>query len=92
MTEANLREHQKPLALRALALLHYQSVKPTFKLGLTLSLRDKRLAFARAHQHWTLEGWKEVIWTDETSVIIGHRHGGNFLWKQPWKVVEKTVI
>src|SRR5258707_380748 len=27
--------------------------------------RKKRLAFAFRHQHWTVEVWKRVIWSDE---------------------------
>jgi hypothetical protein len=28
----------------------------------------KRLAWARAHQHWTVDNWKWVIWSDECAV------------------------
>lgn len=28
----------------------------------------KRLAFAKAHVHWTLEQWYRVLWTDETKI------------------------
>lgn len=28
--------------------------------------RQKRLAFARKHQNWTLEQWKSVLWSDES--------------------------
>src|SRR5258706_1998965 len=31
--------------------------------------RKKRLAFALRHQHWTVEVWKRVIWSDETKSI-----------------------
>jgi hypothetical protein len=95
MTSATLREHfsvSETTALRALAQLHYRSVKPTFKPGLTQSMQDARLAFAKTHQHWTLEDWKKVIWTDETSIIIGHRRGGHNIWRRTTEVVEKTVI
>nr|KMM64140.1 hypothetical protein CPAG_00492 [Coccidioides posadasii RMSCC 3488] len=47
--------------------------KPTWKPGLTESARKKRLRFCLAHKNWTLEDWKNVIWTDETSVVLGHR-------------------
>jgi transposase len=32
---------------------------------------NNRLKFARIHQDWTVEDWKKVIWTDESSFEIG---------------------
>ncbi|KMU73298.1 hypothetical protein CISG_09667 [Coccidioides immitis RMSCC 3703] len=29
--------------------------------------------FSLAHKNWTLEDWKNIIWTDETSVVLEHR-------------------
>jgi hypothetical protein len=52
--------------------LNYHLVKPTLKPALTQAMKDARLAFTIAHEHWTLDNWKRVIWTDETSVILGH--------------------
>lgn len=46
-------------------------------------MRDAHLQFAKDHEHWTLEDWKRVIWSDETSVVIGHRRGGWRLWRRP---------
>uniref|UniRef100_A0A093UTP7 Uncharacterized protein n=1 Tax=Talaromyces marneffei PM1 TaxID=1077442 RepID=A0A093UTP7_TALMA len=40
-------------------------------------MKQARLAFALEHQHWTLEDFKNIIWTDETSVVLGHRRGSN---------------
>jgi hypothetical protein len=35
---------------------------------LSIQHRQRRLAFALAHQHWTVEDWKCVIWSDETKI------------------------
>ena len=35
---------------------------------LSPAYRKKRLAFALKHQHWTVEDWKRVIWSDETKI------------------------
>lgn len=35
---------------------------------LTQEHARKRLIWARAHQHWTVEDWKRVIWSDECAV------------------------
>jgi hypothetical protein len=50
-------------------------VKPTKKPGLTDKMKAARLKFCQDHADWTLEDWKNVIWTDETSVVLGHRRG-----------------
>ena len=34
-----------------------------------------RLDFCLRHAHWILEDWKNVIWTDETSIVLGSRRG-----------------
>lgn len=33
--------------------------------------REERLAFARAHRHWTCKDWYNVIWTNKSSFEIG---------------------
>ena len=67
-------------------------VKPTRKPILTPKMREARLRFARAHAHWTLEDWKQVIWTDETSVVLGHRRGTVRLWRDSKEAYDPTCI
>ena len=45
-------------------------------------MKRERLEWCLAHRHWTLEDWKDVIWTDETSVILLHRRGGYRVWRK----------
>jgi hypothetical protein len=35
------------------------------------SHKAQRLQFAPEHQHWSVDGWKKVIWTDESCFEIG---------------------
>jgi hypothetical protein len=56
--------------------LKMRKTKPTRKPGLQKWMREERLQWCLDHQHWTLEDWKNVIWSDETSIVIGHRCGG----------------
>ena len=44
------------------------------------------------HKDWTLEDWKNVIWTDETSVILSHRHGAVRVWRTKEEQYDQTVI
>lgn len=79
-------------ALRILKAHGLTNVKPTRKPGLTVAMRLARLKFALEHAHWTLEDWKRVIWTDETSVILGQRRGSIRVWRDPNEAYDRTVI
>ncbi|EFQ95129.1 hypothetical protein PTT_06957 [Pyrenophora teres f. teres 0-1] len=70
----------------------YNKTKPTRKPGLTQKMRQERLEWCLAHKDWTLEDWKNVIWSDETSVVLNHRRGGYRVWRRPEEVFTKTVI
>ncbi|KAJ5381031.1 uncharacterized protein N7496_003459 [Penicillium cataractarum] len=59
----------------------FRKTKPTRKPGLTKKMRAERLAWCLAHEHWTKEDWKNVIFSDETSVILLHRRGGYRIWR-----------
>lgn len=41
-----------------------------------------RLDWAIAHQHWTLEDWKRVVWSDETKVNRLGSDGQQWVWKK----------
>lgn len=55
--------------------------KPSWKPGLTEAARAKCLQFCLDHQFWTIEEWKAVIFTDKTSVILGHWWGAIWVWR-----------
>jgi hypothetical protein len=61
---------------RVLKAAGYHKTKPTRKPGLTKKMRQERLDWCLAHKDWTLEDWKNVIWSDETLVLLNHRRGG----------------
>lgn len=58
-----------------------KKTKPTRKPGLTAEMKRVRLKWCLDHKDWTLDDWKRVIWSDETSVILGHRRGGYRVWR-----------
>lgn len=43
----------------------------------------ERLKFAREHKNWTLEQWRKVIWTDESSIEIGADIDLKKVWREP---------
>ena len=79
-------------AQRILSKHSYTNVKPTYKAGLSKDQRAARLAFCEAHRHWTLDDWKNVIWSDETSVYMGHRRGTVRVWRRTDEVYIRTSL
>jgi hypothetical protein len=43
------------------------------------------------HQY-DLKWWKNVIWTDETSIVLGHRRGAVRVWRTPEEQFDPTVV
>jgi len=60
----------------------FRKTKPTRKPGLTQKMRQDRLRWCLEHQDWTLDDWKNVIWSDETSVVLNHRRGSYRIWQR----------
>ena len=69
-----------------------RKTKPTRKPGLTAQMKKDRLEFCLRHEDWTLEDWKNVIWTDETSIILGYCLGGYHIWRTPEERFLKSTI
>lgn len=42
----------------------------------------QRLEFGLRHQHWTVEDWKRVIWSDETKINRLRSDGREWVWKK----------
>ena len=40
------------------------------------------MTFAKQHQYWTVEQWKKVIWTDESTFEIGKNFRRVLVWRQ----------
>lgn len=70
----------------------YSYSKPTRKPGLTAKMKEERYQFALRYQYWTLEDWKAVIWSDETSVMLGIRRGNNRFWRRASEAFTRTTI
>lgn len=68
----------------------YNKVKRTTKPGLSREQRKARYQWALKFKNWTLEDWKKVIFSDETSVQVGHRRGADKVWRKPSERDEST--
>jgi hypothetical protein len=70
----------------------YMVCKRTIKPGLNKDQKKARLDWCLAHKDWTLEDWKNVIFTDETSVQKGGVRGRWRVWRLPKETHHPHVI
>jgi transposase len=65
-------------------VLRNQGLKAFHKVDkplLTRAHTKKRLEFAKRYQHWTVDDWKRVIWSDESKINRLASDGRSFFWK-----------
>ena len=60
----------------------YNSRRPHRVPLISTTNRKKRLQFARAHQNWTVEDWKNVAWSDESRFLLRHSNGRVRIWRK----------
>ena len=86
LRQNNVASISPQLVWRTLRATGYRKVKPTRKPGLTEVQKKARFEWCLQHLHWTLDDWKRVLWSDETSVVYGHRRGGERVWRTVYEV------
>src|SRR5260221_6699059 len=52
----------------------------------------ERLDFAKSHQHWTVEDWKRVIWSDETKINHLGSDGRKWVWKKKGEGLSDRLV
>lgn len=67
---------------RALKEAGMKAVTKKKKPYLTPRHIRQRLEFGLRHQHWTVEDWKRVIWSDETKINRLGSDGREWVWKK----------
>ena len=81
-----------------------QTIRNTLrKAGLKAAVKQKkpflskahqrrRLEFALEHQHWTLDDWARVIWSDETKINRLGSDGRLWVWKRPGSALTEQHV
>ena len=59
---------------------------------LTKRHRKERLDFALAHQDWTVEDWKTVVWSDETKINRLGSDGRIWVWKKSGEALSDRLV
>ena len=54
--------------------------------------RRERLDWAVAHQHWTVEDWKRVVWSDETKIDRLGSDGKKWVWKKAGEGLSDRLV
>ena len=62
------------------------------KVLLTKRHKKERLDFAVAHQDWTVEDWKKVVWSDETKINRLGSDGRKWAWKKPGEGLTERLV
>ncbi len=42
----------------------------------------RRIQFTQDHQNWTIEDWKNVVWSDESLFLLRHSDGSVRIWRK----------
>ena len=84
--------------------LHAQTVRRHLKVAgmkavvkkkrpfLSKKHRKARMDFALAHQHWTVEDWKKVVWSNETKINRLGSDGRKWVWKKAGESLSDRLI
>ena len=88
----NTTEISATTVYRTLKKLGFNKTKPTRKPGLTKKIRDNRLRWYLDYKDWTLNDWKNVIWSDKTSVVLNQKRGGYRIWRTADEAFVKNTI
>lgn len=54
--------------------------------------RKARMDFALTHQHWTVEDWKRVVWSDETKINRLGSDGRKWVWKKAGESLNNRLV
>jgi hypothetical protein len=54
--------------------------------------RKERMDFALAHQYWTVEDWKKVVWSDETKINMLGSDGRKWAWKKAGEGLSDRLV
>ncbi|KAJ1308225.1 hypothetical protein OPQ81_003940 [Rhizoctonia solani] len=78
--------------IRALKQTGLKPTKSIKKPKLTLAHIKAQLQFAEAHKDWTVDDWKHVLWSDETTIHCLWLNGVHWVWARPGEGLTNRLI
>ncbi len=77
---------------RTLKQMSFSSRRPQRVPLLSAKNRKLRLQFAQAHQNWTIEDWKNVVWSDESRFLLRHSDGRVRIWRREHESMDPSCL
>ncbi len=77
---------------RTLKQMGYCSRRPHRVLLLSDRNRKRRLQFAQAHQNWTVDDWKNFVWSDESQIQLRHSDGRFRIWCEEHENIDLSCL
>ena len=68
----------EPTTRGSMSWMGYCSRRPHRVLLLSAN-KNKQLQWAHDHQHWTIEEWKNIGWSNESQFLLRHADGSQDL-------------
>ncbi len=78
--------------LRTLKQMGYSSRRPHRVPLMSAKNRKRRLQFTQTHQHWTIEDWKKVAWSDESRFLLRHSDGRVRIWHKEHESMDPSCL
>ncbi len=77
---------------RTLKQMGYSSRRPHRVPLMSAKNRKRRLQFARAHENWTIEDWKNVAWSVESRFLLRHSDGRVRIWHKEHESMDPSCL
>ncbi len=77
---------------RTLKQMGYSSRRPHRVPLLSDKNRKQRLQFTQDHQNWTIEDWKNVVWSDESRFLLRHSDGRVRIWCKEHESMDPSCL
>ncbi len=77
---------------RTLKQMGYSSRRPHRVPLLSAKNRKQRLQFTQAHQNWTIEECKNIVWSDESRFLLQHSDGRVRIWRKEHKSMDPSCL
>ncbi|GFW79820.1 transposable element Tc1 transposase [Trichonephila clavipes] len=84
VSSSTVRRELKILAFRGRAAAHKPNITP--------QNAKQRLQWCRAHDHWTVDMWKTVLWSDKSRLAVWQPDGRVWVWRMPGEVSLVTAL
>src|SRR5436190_5361051 len=84
LSSQTVRRHLRTSGLRPVVKKKRPLLKP--------AQRRARLHFAQSHLEWTLEDWKQVIWSDKTKINRMGSDGRKWVWKEVGEELNDRLV